>query len=248
MTTQFATSYLPRPENLSRDARRKPLGDQALVLLFGVIGWPWLLRSLSGGSKEARAAVLERLSLDAAALPHLGSWKADARFLSLIADEIFGRKPQTVVELGCGATSLAAAKALAMNGEGRLFGFDQYEDYVASVRDWLASQGLEADLAAAPLTRRGTDWPGRWYDIGEAPERIDLLIVDGPHWAVHPFVRGAADRLFPRIPVGGAVLLDDAARPGERIVAARWRKRWPGFEFRLERSGTKGTLIGRRLR
>jgi hypothetical protein len=28
------------------------------------------------------------------------------------------------------------------------------------------------------------------------------------------------------------------------VVAARWRRRWPDFDFRLETNGTKGTLIG----
>jgi hypothetical protein len=39
-------------------------------------------------------------------------------------------------------------------------------------------------------------------------------------------------------------MLDDGARPGERVVATRWRRRWPDFDFQLETSGTKGTLIG----
>jgi hypothetical protein len=32
------------------------------------------------------------------------------------------------------------------------------------------------------------------------------------------------------------------------VVARTWRKRWHGFEFTLDRSGAKGTLIGRRVR
>jgi hypothetical protein len=36
------------------------------------------------------------------------------------------------------------------------------------------------------------------------------------------------------------VLLDDAARPGERVVAARWRRDWPNFRFTLL-PGAKGT-------
>ena len=40
------------------------------------------------------------------------------------------------------------------------------------------------------------------------PTDIDLLIVDGPPWAIHPYVRGAAASLFPRIRPGGRVLLD----------------------------------------
>ena len=41
---------------------------------------------------------------------------------------------------------------------------------------------------------------------------------------------------------------NDAARPGERIVARRWRRKWRNFEFKLTHAGSKGTLIGRRLR
>ena len=248
MTGRHATAYLPRREDIDPALRRKSASDWAHVLFYGAIGWPFLLRSLSGGSKAARTNLLARLDLPEAALPNLGSWKADAGFLTLVAETILAQKPPSVVELGCGATSLVAARALALAGGGDLVGFDQHEDYVASVRSWLSGYGLDASLFAAPLTRTDADWPGRWYDLADrAPERIGLLIVDGPPWAVHPFVRGAAETLFPRLSPGGLVLLDDADRPGERVIAARWRKRWPDFEFRLARVGAKGTLVGRRV-
>lgn len=237
---------MPRTENLAPTVKRKSLSDWAHILFFGAIGWPWLLRSLSGGSPQARRALTAMLTLDQDALPHLGSWKADAGFLTLIAKTIFETRPNVVVELGCGATSLVAAKALAINGSGRLTGFDQHEDYIAAVRDWLKRYRLDADLSHAPLLRKSANWPGRWYEHAPAPDRIDLLIIDGPPWAIHPFVRGAADSLFSQIAPGGIVLLDDASRPGERVVAARWRKRWPDFEFTLIKAGTKGTLVGRR--
>jgi hypothetical protein len=41
------------------------------------------------------------------------------------------------------------------------------------------------------------------------------------------------------------ILLDDAARHGERLVARRWRQRWPKMRFDYDRRGAKGTLIGR---
>ena len=41
-------------------------------------------------------------------------------------------------------------------------------------------------------------------------------------------------------------MLDDAARPGERVIARRWRREWPDFDFQLVKSGTKGTLVGKR--
>jgi predicted O-methyltransferase YrrM len=227
---------------------RPTLSDRAHVLAYGAIGWPWLLKSLYGGTKAARQRLEQTLELDPSALPNLGSWKADAGFLQLLADHILSARPKTVVEFGAGATSLVAARALQLNGEGRLYSFDQHAQFIAATRLWLQEQGLEAVMKHAPLKPSPGGWPGLWYDHGPLPDRIDLLLIDGPPWTIHPFVRGAAEELFDRIVPGGMVMLDDAARPGERVVARRWRRRWPGFSFRLSNAGTKGTLIGIRHR
>jgi len=85
-----------------------------------------------------------------------------------------------------------------------------------------------------------------WYNHGPLPGPIDLMVIDGPPWTIHPLTRGAAASLFGQIAPGGTVILDDAARPGERLVARRWRKEWPEFDFKLVRSGSKGTLVGTR--
>ena len=246
MTSKNATQLLPRAlDGIGPDPT---WSDRAHVIAFGAIGWPWLLKSLSGGRPEDKQALLARLGLPDTALPNLGSWKADTALLATIADTIERLRPATVVELGAGASTLIAAKALQLSGGGMLTSFDQHADFVAATELWLAEHGLSADLRAVGLRPSPRGWPGYWYDTRRAPERIDLLIVDGPPWTIHPYVRGAAESLFDRIPVGGMVLLDDAARPGERIVARRWRRDWPDFEFRLDKSGTKGTLIGTRLR
>lgn len=244
MTTREPTHFLPRAERLDARLRRKSLTDRAYVILYGAIGWPWLLKSLSGGTEAERKGLVDFLKLPAQSLPHLGSWKADAAFLRLIAETILARRPQIVVEFGAGATTLVAARALQLAGAGSLWSFDQHPDYIEAVRRWLADYGLAAELREAPLTKRIAGWEGRWYDHGPLPDSIDLLIVDGPHWAVHPYGRGAADSLFDRIAPGGAVLLDDAARPGERVIARRWRRRWPAFRFQLAAGGQKGALIG----
>ncbi|MBA4752928.1 MAG: class I SAM-dependent methyltransferase [Sphingopyxis sp.] len=243
MTSRETTHFLARPD--IGDALPHSLRDRIDVIAFGAIQWPWLLRSLWGGRKADKAALLDRLELADDALPHLGSWKADTRFLTHIVDAIEAIRPATVVELGCGASSLVIAKALSLFGGGRLISYDQHQEFVAASANWLASQGVSADLRHAPLGLPPGDWPGRWYQLSDLPTDIGLLVIDGPPWALHPLVRGAAESLFPRLAAGAVILLDDAARPGERMVARRWRKRWPDIRFHYDRRGTKGTLIGR---
>lgn len=241
MTSREATGLLART-----DGPAPPLGAKAATIAFALVQWPWLLKSLWGGPRAEKSALLARLGLPADALPNLGSWKADTFFLHRIVDRIEAVRPETVVELGCGATSLVTAKALALHGGGQLTSLDSHADFVAATRDWLSGHGLDADIRYAPLGPPPGDWPGLWYQPGSLPDRIDLLLVDGPHWTLHPFVRGAAECLFDRIPPGGMVMVDDAARPGERVVARRWRERWPAFRWERPRGGTKGLLVGER--
>jgi predicted O-methyltransferase YrrM len=251
MTSRESTRLLPlSAEDRVVGANGRSIGDWATQLAFGAITWPWLLRSLRGGSKAAKRKLLDRLGLPQDALPNLGSWKADTGLLTLVTDHILAAKPRTVVEFGTGASTLIVAQALKMAGGGAPGGafisLEQHPEFVQATREWLATYRLEADLRAVPLRPSPGGWPGLWYDHGELPERIDFMLIDGPPWTIHPFTRGAAATLFDRIVPGGVVMLDDAARPGERVVARRWRKEWPDFEFRLLKSGTKGTLVGKR--
>jgi predicted O-methyltransferase YrrM len=241
MTSREVTPFWARAD----ESIALSITDKAMVCLYATIQWPWLLKSLGGGRRSEKAALLERLRLPQDALPNLGSWKADTMFLAHIVDAIERLRPHFVVELGCGASSLVIGRALQLNGGGQLVSNDQHARFVAETRAWLTDHGISADIRHAPLGPPPTGWPGHWYQLDRLPAEIDMLVIDGPPWAIHPFVRGAAERLFSRLTSSAIVLLDDAARPGERIVARRWRRRWPGMAFHLDHRGTKGTLIGR---
>lgn len=250
MTSRDVTSLMPKShaaDQWLRDSR--DLGDWATLLSFGVLNAPFLLKSLYGGSKAGKRALLEKLDLPADALPNLGSWKADVGLLELVSDHIIAERPRNVVEFGTGASTLIVARALERAGiaDAHFVSVEQHEDFARKTGDWLAEHGLAADLRAVPLVPSPGGWPGLWYDAEPLPDRIDFMLIDGPPWSIHPFTRGAAATLFGRVPVGGVVMLDDAARPGERVVARRWKKLWPNFQFDLIKSGTKGTLVGRRL-
>ncbi|MCT2559713.1 class I SAM-dependent methyltransferase [Tsuneonella sp. YG55] len=245
MTSKHLTGLLAKDLSDHGSATRT-FGERLFQIGFALVQWPWLLKSLYGGTQAEKRALLERVELELDALPHLGSWKADTYLLHRIVDEIEARKPAVVVELGSGATSLVIAKALLLHGGGSLHSYDQHEPFVRQMDAWLDENGLSAAFHYAPLTLRDAAWPGLWYALSHLPPRIDLLVIDGPPWAVHPFARGMAERLFDRITPGGAIMLDDAARPGERVIARRWRKRWKDFDFLFEGGGAKGLLVGRR--
>ena len=245
MTSRHTTGLLSlRDQATTKSAGRG--SDFFYRLAFGAIGWPWLLLSLWGGTQRDKQKLLERVQLGNDSLPNLGSWKADTGFLHRIVDAVEELRPQVVVELGAGATTLVCAKAMQQHGQGKLYSFDQHADFVEATGEWLASEGVQAQIGCAPLTAEVEGWPGRWYDLGPLPDQIDLIVIDGPPWAVHPFVRGGAEILFERLAPGGIILLDDAARPGERIVAKRWRQRWPDISFERVGGSSKGTLVGRK--
>ena len=215
----------------------------ALVGLFGAIGWPWLLRGNLPASKAQRQRLLSRLAL-ADDLPTLNGWVADAEFLNLVADRILDHGARTVVEIGSGISTLVAARALQRCGGGTLISLDTHPDHAAATAARLGERRLAADVRHLGYAfDPASPWGIRWTNLDQLPETIDLLVVDGPPWFRHPLIRGAADTLFDRIAPGGAILLDDAARPGERIVARRWRRAWPYVRF--EHLPTmKGALLG----
>jgi predicted O-methyltransferase YrrM len=246
MTTRELTPLLAIAPKTGTPARS--FAETLFQLGFAAVQWPWLLRSLYGGTQASKRKLLQRLALAPDTLPHLGSWKADTYLLHRLVDLIEAHRPKTVVELGSGATTLVLGRALEMFAPGaRLVSYDQNAEFVTSVQRWLGDNGLAAELRHASLSSRSDNWPGLWYQLDEVPGVIDMLVIDGPPWSVHPFVRGAAETLFSRLSRGGLVVLDDAARPGERIVARRWKRSWPDIHFEFDNRGNKGTLIGRKL-
>jgi len=188
-------------------------------------------------------------TIGAAPLPLPGGWAAGTDLLGETLRIIALQRPQRVVELGSGLSTLVLAGALRRQGSGTLVSIDADLEYLQRTQAQLRSLGLSewVDLRHAALKSiafEGIERP--WYD----PERladlqgIDLLFIDGPPTALRRDIRYPALPFFwERLAPGATVLLDDADRRAERAIARRWQRRYVArFEhLRFEKGALRVT-------
>ena len=117
---------------------------------------------------------------------------------------------------------------LRRNGRGRLFSLEHDSRFAESTQRQIDAAGLSdvCKMICAPL--KSQVFGGEvvdWYDLeclGELPEAIDLLVVDGPPadrpWARWPALGVFGDRLRPN----ASILVDDGRRREERRTVFRW--------------------------
>lgn len=184
--------------------------------------------------------------------PPSEEWAASSDLLAELFRCVLELKPRTVVELGSGLSTLVIASAMHRNGAGRLISIEDQPVHAAATRANLLANGL-GHLAEVRVVRvldqvlHGQRRP--WYDVDALMDlrEIDIVFVDGPG------VAGSDDVRFPSMPVfwdrlrvGGLLVMDDAAREGERAMARRWQAQFDDadFEFKALR---KGALFVRKL-
>jgi predicted O-methyltransferase YrrM len=175
-------------------------------------------------------------------LPPLGGWAASADFLIILAEHILREKPETIVEFGSGVSTIVAVRCVQINGRGHVVTYDHDAFFAGVTRERAARLGLNVDVRVVKLSENA-GFSGKWYEVPDLPDRLDLIVVDGPPVTIHPETRGGAGLVIPRLSSNGVVLLDDAQRSGERAIIERWRKDIPTMNFTY--LGTeKGTIVG----
>jgi predicted O-methyltransferase YrrM len=169
-------------------------------------------------------------------LPDTRGWAASPDFLLMLARHALAEQPRVIVECSSGTSTVVLARCLQLNGAGKLYSLEHEPHYAAETRRQLARHGLSdwAVVLDAPLKAQdfgNATWP--WYSTEALPDglRIDMIAIDGPPQATRALARyPAGPALFARLTPGAAVFLDDAGRPDEQAILARWAEEYPEME------------------
>jgi len=184
---------------------------------------------------EALQGLYVELQLDKS-LPPTRGWAASPDFLIELARHARTAHPATVVECSSGTSTVVLARALQLNGRGKVYSLEHDPHYAQQTRDLLARHGLSdwatvLDAPLEPIAFGNAQY--QWYRASVLPAlpAIDMLVIDGPPQAIGRLARyPAGPVLLPRLAPGGALFLDDAARPDEQEIVQRWLAEAPDLQ------------------
>lgn len=171
-------------------------------------------------------------------LPHTRGWAASPDFLVYLFDHIVSRRPEVLLELGSGVSTLVTAVALRKNGKGHLHSVEHQVEHLKRTNAMLRYHGLDkfVTLLHAPLvswrpdkpTSLGDHW--QWYDIPESIGSLGpivMLVVDGPPGPTGPHARYPALPHFrAQLAPDAVVFMDDTIRAEETNIAHDWKLSW----------------------
>jgi hypothetical protein len=175
-------------------------------------------------------------------MPFGGSWALTADAAVILAREIAIRRPNTIVELGSGVSTVMVGRLLKQLGSGRLISLDHDPNWAKETRRHIVANGLQdyVEVLDAPLARQRFDNQDfEWYQIPDALrhiEQIDMLTVDGPPQtsdsevlARYPALPAFAGQLSKE----AAIFVDDAKRVTEQEMIRKWLQRFPEWKSRM---------------
>jgi hypothetical protein len=175
-------------------------------------------------------------------IPFGGGWALTPDAAAILAREVAIRRPNIIVELGSGVSTLMVGRLLQQMGSGRLISLDHDPDWAAETRRHISASGLQdyVEVIDAPLNKQHFD--GKDYDWYRVPEQlrqigqIDMLTVDGPPQVADTAVLSR----YPALPAFAAqlsgqamVYIDDAKRITEQEMVRQWLQRFPGWKSRM---------------
>lgn len=169
-------------------------------------------------------------------LPYLLSWAAFPQLISTILTEVKRIKPENIVEIGSGSSTIITSYLLKEIGKGNIISLDHDTHYGKKTKDELSLHGLKefAQVLHKPLVEqqiKGNNYT--WYDVDSLPieeKSVQILVVDGPPEQTQSHARYPALPLLNKYLSDDAiVILDDAGRKEESEIVEMWLTEFPEF-------------------
>ncbi|MEX0649220.1 MAG: class I SAM-dependent methyltransferase [Balneolaceae bacterium] len=170
-------------------------------------------------------------------LPSMTSWAATPELAIKVIELIQTHKPNIIVELGSGITTLLSGYALErFHPDGKLISIDHDPIYTEKTLNKIHHHKLEKfiELRNAPLTKtelNGKRW--NWYNTDQLhfDKTIDLVIVDGPPVKTQKDARyPALPLLFNHLSQSSVIIIHDTHRDAESRIVDSWLENFPVFE------------------
>lgn len=135
--------------------------------------------------------------------------------------ESFRHPAGMVVELGSGLSTIALA-IVAEHTKGRVCSIDHDQTWCQELQRHL--QRLRVSTASISHSALKPYGNFEWYSMESIPdpERIDLLVVDGPPASTLGGRGGALELLAPKLSPKCCIFIDDVVRPAEAELASQW--------------------------
>lgn len=183
-------------------------------------------------------------------LPATRGWAASPDYLALLVETVLAERPQLVVDLGSGLTTIWTALAIRAHGlDTRIVALDHDAHYIGLTHQVLQRCDVAdiVEIRHAPLETDQSDGL-TWYSSAalEGLTNIDLLSIDGPPGSGTMARFPALPRLADHLAETCTILLDDAHRPDERAAVKQWLADDPRLTA-SDRFFEKGVVVMRRL-
>ena len=148
--------------------------------------------------------------------------------------------PRTIIECGCGSSTVIMAHTLERLGGGRIYSIEEHPQLAEETLRELKRRKLDhrVTILNVPLAERsypGLDGTFHWYDLkAEAlPFGADILVVAGPRTRINKYAfYPAGPELLPKLAPGAHIFVANGDHPDQRQLKVQWRALYPDLGVR----------------
>ena len=160
---------------------------------------------------------------------------------SILCELISAAAPKRIVEFGSGISTVRLAMAFPKI---EILSFDHSKKYSYRAAELLRKYAADSrcSISHRPLRLRWLKGrPIVSYEMVKIEGPTPFVIIDGPPIFTIYGREACLYDIYPNIPQGGVVILDDYVRLSEQMIVRHWLKAYPG-QFEVESKPIGNTL------